>query len=202
MITVLPRRVVPQPLPEVHPGGDCGACVLGGLMGLDVAEVYRRYGEHDEDGAPRAFSYLTMERALWKAEQEGRLDRLITDVPLWPDRSARLLPWGLPGWCQNLAWFRYVRMAIDAGYYGIANVVHAKSGPLGVPDHWVLLVGARVRTERRTTDAGTDYWTSEHEVLVSCSSTTTSDEEWVVERDFLRERGGFNLLLARPVGGA
>jgi len=29
--TVLPRRVVPQPVPFIVEGGDCGACVLAGV---------------------------------------------------------------------------------------------------------------------------------------------------------------------------
>jgi hypothetical protein len=36
------------------------------------------------------------------------------------------------------------------------------------------------------------------EVLVSCSSTKTPAEEWVEADVFLKERGGFNVLLARP----
>ena len=37
---ILPLRVVPQPTPQINKGGDCGACVLAGLSGLTVEQVY------------------------------------------------------------------------------------------------------------------------------------------------------------------
>lgn len=192
---ILPRRVVPQPIPELHTGGDCGACVLAGLLGLPIADVYSRYGRQREDSTANAFSWPEMNKALWKAAADGFLDRHIEDVPVWIGNAKDcFMNWGFPSWQQNLAWFNYVRMAVDAGYYGIASISHGRRGPIdGYGDHWVLIVGARRREEEREHGRAI-----EHELLVSCSSTTTPDEEWVIERDFLRERGGFNLLLARP----
>jgi hypothetical protein len=167
--------------------------VLGGLLGLSVSEVY----EHR--GGVKSLSYWDMRQALFDAQAAGLLDRVIDDHPLWvADKHVAHLTWGVPGWCQNLAWFGYVRLAIDAGYYPITQVVHGRGGSDHAPDHWIMLVGARERREERTLPGGETYGAIEHEVLVSCSSTTTPAEEWVIERDFLHERGGFNVLLARP----
>jgi hypothetical protein len=187
---VLPRRVLRQPSPPLNPGGDCGPCCLGGLVGLSVPAVYAELADDKVTG----MSYAAMRQALWKAHGAGLLDRLIDDHPLWiAGRYEAHLTWGVPSWTQNLAWFHYVRMALEAGYYALAQVVHSRGGAAYAPDHWIMLVGAR--EQRREFEGGASF---EHEVLVSCSSTSTPDEEWVLERDFLRNRGGFNVFLARP----
>lgn len=49
--SVLPLRVVPQPTPDVCAGGDC---VLAGLTGLEVPEVYQRI----RDGKVQTFDFL------------------------------------------------------------------------------------------------------------------------------------------------
>lgn len=41
---ILPLRVVPQPIPAIYVEGDCGACVLAGLLGIGIQEVYKRNG--------------------------------------------------------------------------------------------------------------------------------------------------------------
>jgi hypothetical protein len=67
-------------------------------------------------------------------------------------------------------------------------------GPLGRgPDHWVLICGARLRGPGDDRP-GRVY----QEVLVSDSARSTAGESWVDAHDLLRDRGGFNLLLARP----
>ncbi len=192
---ILPRRSLRQPVPFAYSRGDCGACVLGGLLGLDVHVVYSAL-----IGEVKSIGFLDMERALNAARGEGLIDRLITAMPLWPaDVPAWTMAFGLPSWYQGLHWFAYVRLALDAGYYAIACVDHGRHGPFaGGPDHWVLLVGVRDRWEEKTDSDGNLYEVGQHELLVSCSSTSTPDEEWVEAHDFLRDRGGFNLLLARP----
>lgn len=186
--TVLPRRVVPQPTPGIVPEGDCGACVLGGLLARPLEEVYDRFV-----GKREALSFHEMRQALHRAEHEWLLDRFIAEPPDWP--FSRWIhsgaEWGHPAWQQHLSWWRYLMLAFDAGYYGVAAVSYDRRGPFEATDHWILLCGARwvppdgpgaVRTE----------------VLVSCSARTSPDEEWVESFTFLKERGGFNVLLARP----
>lgn len=193
---ILPRRVVPQPVPSLVAGGDCGACVLGGLLGLAVPEVYGRLN----DGKVEAFTWQEIRGALHRAEREGLLDRIVDDVPQWPHaRPASIASFGSPSWLQNMQWWAYVRMAFDAGHYALTGVNLEKGGPFSNIDHFVMLVGVR-ETEREKAYGGEQpvRWL-EREVLVSCSSTRTPAEEWVTVGDFLKERGGFNVLLARPI---
>lgn len=195
----LPRRVICQPVPYIQGGGDCGACVLGGAVGLGtVGEVYETY----LDGKVGSFHWATMRDALYTAESRGILDRVIADVPVWPWRIHEpFCEWGFHAGYMSLAWFRYVSMAIDAGYYGLAMVDIHKKGPFGGgTNHWVMICGARIRRSPIEADKPEDAvnWRYDDEVLVSCSSTRTPDEEWVDAGKFLNERGGFNLLLARP----
>lgn len=185
---VLPLRVRPQPQPHFNVGGDCGACVLAGLLGWTVDEVYALIC----DGKVDSIGYSEMQRIL--RAHPGLLDRTIWEAPLgWPLYDMQRA-FGAPAHLQGSPWFAYVRMAIDAGYYGIANVDFHKRGALGHgPDHWVLICGARLRSPPPG-ESGR-VW---QDVLVSCSAKSSPDEEWVDAHYFLRERGGFNLLLARP----
>ncbi len=193
MEIVLPLRVVPQPTPNLQEGGDCGACVLGGLLGREVAGIYKMF----QGGTCKSFHWREMHDALLHSRAIGLLDRVITDVPCWlADFHPTLAAWGLPSTSQSIAWFDYVTMAFDAGYYGLAMVDIFKKGYSGAgTNHWVMLVGARHRREPFANDSGARIY---HELLVSCSSRTTPVEEWVECTDFLAQRGGFNLLLARP----
>lgn len=189
-VVILPKRVVPQPLPHLHPGGDCGACVLAGLVGVSLPEAYEIAERKVEEG----FSWHSMRQALYHLKARGRVDRFICDVPFWRGGAIdAMATFGYPAWTQALEWFSYLRMAFDAGYYGIACVNHAKAGPFRGPDHFVLLAGAREMRPPPGEGGGIDQ-----DILVSCSSRATPDEEWVEVRDFLKERGGYNLFLARP----
>lgn len=179
---ILPKRVVPQPTPHIHAGGDCGACVLGGLLGMAPAEVYRRF---EFDPTKQDISFDRMRQALY----DEKFDRKITHFPEWPQSIESMRTYGNPSRNQAMAWYEYVRMGLDAGYYGIANVDHAKQSR--APDHWVLICGAH---EVYPEAAGAVH----QNILVSCSSKSTPDEEWVEVREFLEQRGGFNLYLARP----
>ena len=190
-IVELPRRVVPQPKPAIHKGGDCSACVLGGVLGIPtVREVYETFF----GGKPKALSRHEMvaavEDAEWKLEL---LDRVISDIPHWPALPNTQI-WGQPGWGQNLAWYAYVRMAIDAGYYGIASISYAKQGPPAESDHVVLICGVRVR-EEPTRIAKAFKLT--HEILVSCSAAHP-EGRWVDHNEFLEAWGGYNVILVRP----
>ena len=193
---VLPRRAVPQPVPAIVEGGDCGACAIGGLTGIPPAQVYRRLRR----GRLEPLDHIGMAMALLVAQDEGLVDRVISDVPIWPWATREeAVPFGLSGEHQVLAWWNYLRMGLDAGYYGIAEVSHRKAGPAADTDHVVLLCGVRdVVSPVPGVKGATETL---YQVLVSCSSRSTPGEEWVDADAFLRERGGFNVLLARPAGG-
>jgi len=182
---ILSRRVLPQPNPAIYAGGDCGACVLSGALGFpDAQSAYDRLWE----GKIESFSWWDMRQALFNAQAHGWIDRLVDDVPFWPMHAPSAM-FGAPAWNMNLAWFSYIAMAIDAGYYGATAVTSQKDGPFGASDHWILICGARFNWKNRV---------GVNEILVSCSSRATPDVEWVGELDFLKQRGGFNVLLFRP----
>jgi hypothetical protein len=58
-MVILPRRVKPQPVPGIVEGGDCGACVLGGLFDLSVEEVYEF-----QEVQPRGFAKMALVRPV------------------------------------------------------------------------------------------------------------------------------------------
>lgn len=189
---VLLRRALKQPQPHISPGGDCAACVVGGLLDMTVQEIYSTFQGGDAEAPSRPETVKT----LHHARMEGFLDRLITDTPVWstPDYY---MAFGPAAYLHNLEWFAYVRMAMDGGYYGVANVNFDQTGNGGkcppTTDHLVLLCGAR--TVRIPQNKGARL---EDQVLVSCSAKSSPDEEWVEVRDFLLNRGGYNTLWARP----
>lgn len=191
--TVLPRRVVPQPQPHVSVGGDCAACVVGGLLDLTVLEVHERLC----DGDPTAPSRPETLRVLHRAHAEGLLSRLVTVTPVWPTPDY-YMAFGPSGYLHSLEWFGYARMAMEAGYYGVASVVFDQTGSQGKcppeTDHLVLLCG--VREIPRSVGEGAVR--IDQEVLVSCSARSSPDEEWVEVREFLTRRGGYNAFWARP----
>lgn len=195
---VLPRRAVPQPLPFLHPGGDCGACCLAGLLGTTVEEAYNVACHKPEDHVSVG-SGPGMRTALDLLESVGLLDRAVLDIPYWNEPD--VFSWfGRPGWGSFDAWFRYLRMALDAGYYGIAPVVHNHTGPVADIDHVVLLVGARFRWVANPNDPSEGGRMGEEMVLVSDSSRTPPSvpELWIHPREFLMRWGGYSLYLARP----
>lgn len=196
---VLPRRVVPQPTPFIVPGGDCGACVLAGVLGISIERVYDDLREKRD-----SIHYSEMQRLLRVADSRGLARGYCDDPPIWIPfgASTGFFTFGLNSWHMTGAWFRYLTMAFEAGYYAIAGVNHEKAGPMSHGrDHWVLLCGARSRFEPRPctcSDPNCRAGSYENEILVSCSSRATPDEEWVTPHDFLRNRGGLDALLVRP----
>lgn len=196
--TVLPRRVQRQPLPFLHPGGDCGACCLAGILDVPVPQAYD-LAFHDPADRVSVGSGPGMRAALDRLEREGLLDRVQTDVPYWhePDSFAWF---GACGWQSSDAWFRYIRMALDAGYYAIAPVTHGHDGPVADVDHVVLIVGARFRWMPNPHVPGGGSMVGAEEILVSDSSTTPPSvpELWIAAREFLMRWGGYSVYLARP----
>lgn len=188
---ILQRRAITQPSPKRVALGDCGACALGGLMGLSVDEAYAFV----RDGAPRSIGWPEMRTALEVGAGTGVLSRALVDVPLWPHATPSMcLTWGLTASWQSRAWWGYAATALDAGLYGLACVRFDGAGEDSAgPDHWVLIVGHRTRHEA----AGTGSVRIHDELLVSCSARHP-DGQWVSRADFLRKWGGFNTLWARP----
>jgi hypothetical protein len=185
--TVLPRRAVRQPRPMLNPRGDCAACCLAGVLGWsDVGRVYAEI-----QGEVRAPSWEITRRNLWTAYSRGLVDRIIDTVPIWPEYASQMQR-GMPAVASASEWFGYVRMAVEAGYYGLAEIAFSKS-PTDPTDHEVLICGAR---EIRV-PAGDGCSVRRDEILVSCSASHP-DGQWVDVREFLRW-GGYNVLLVRPV---
>ncbi len=201
---VLPRRVAKQPTPNLNQGGDCGPCVLAGILGRSSPKAV--YDEHF-DGKPCSLGYGEMQRLLRVHRSSKDLDRIIEHPPNWlgggGEYSAWLGSFGWAAWRMHEPWFRYVQMAFEAGYYGLAQVDSTKTGgdANGGTDHWILLCGARSWVEWTDHPEGHSSGKPVAQVLVSCSARSTPDEEWVDARAFLRERGGFSTLFARPAGG-
>lgn len=193
---VLPRRVTPQPTPGIVPGGDCGACVLGGLLGVSIERIY------DElSGKRESIHYHEMSRLLRSVVSRDLAHASIDEPAIWLPfgTSSGMYSFGIQARDCAMAWFRYVRMALEAGYYGIAKVDFNRdlTSPRGrETNHWVGIVGARSFWKDHPTVPGAK--TGVEEVLVSCSARSSADEEWVDRNDFLRERGGLDVLFVKP----
>lgn len=199
----LPRRVIQQPTPDIFSGGDCGACVLGGLLEMSLADVYAKLQKEQSDGKVRSFEHYSMIEALRRAKYDlQRVDKYIEEMPQWTPVSESFRAFGNPSWMNSGAWWKYLTMALEAGYYAITTVVSSRKGPLaGGTDHWVMLCGTRVHYmphEYENDGVKNKSEVGSFEVLVSCSSRKTPAEEWVECGDFLRERGGFFLFLVKP----
>lgn len=188
---VLPRRAAPQPVPFLDPFGDCGACVVAGVAGLSVPEVYGEF----RGGEPGTIGLRDMQALLRKGMMSGRFEGATEEWPLmWSGVQPEWQSWGVQARHQAGPWHTYLRVGLEAGYYGLALVNMRGEGPHSYgTDHWVVLCGARARW-----DTDGDTRRRRAEVLVSCSARTTPAEEWVVVQDFLKERGGFIFLLLRP----
>ncbi len=179
--TVLPRRVSAQPSPNICHGGDCGACVLGGVLGLTVPVVYERF---ESNGITNAHE---MARLLRCSSSFGLTDRIIEIPAEWPG-NRYLHSFGSPAVHESLSWFNYVRMAIDAGYYGLAQIDFEKTGGPET-NHWVMVCGAR-------TDGAVANKIITGDVLISCS---VRGEQWIEAREFLAKWGGYDIRFARPI---
>lgn len=168
--------------------GDCGACVLGGMLNTSVEAAYL-YAD-----AKAAMPYSTMRNTLTKLLDFGQLDFLDIYIPFWPQSNSS---WGTAGWLQFVQWWHRIRLATLAGAYGLVAYDMDQKGPGTQINHWVLICGTRARTLISKTDEGETAYIS-REVLVSCSAEKTPNEEWVESHHLLKTRGGFNVLLARP----
>lgn len=184
---ILPRRALSQPSPFLVQGGDCGACVFGGLFALPTVEAaYEKLAEFHPNNPHSSVQYDVMRNALGRTA-----DASLLDAPLWPI-PPEWTPFGHDARNQYGRWQSYIRMGVEAGYYCVALVDFAgtanQSDGIGGADHWVLICG----------------WRPDHtgvtvidEVLVSCPARHPQGE-WKSTREFLFKHGGFNVMLARP----
>jgi hypothetical protein len=191
---ILPLRVVPQPMPQINKGGDCGACVLAGLSGLTVEQIYTEIYEQKLEDA-NAPSWIGAHDALGKLYWNGYLDRLVTRVPHWSQPDSQRT-FGDQAILQSIEWFDYVTMGLDAGYYGLMNYSMDGGGSASMPDHYVMVCGARRRSVPHKKVEGASKILAE--LFISCSSTKTEPEFWIESLELLSERGGFNIMMARP----
>lgn len=127
-----------------------------------------------------------MARCLRCASSYGLADRVIDTPAEWPS-NRYMFSFGSPAVHEALCWFNYTRMAIDAGYYGVAMVDYERNGGPET-NHWVLICGAR--TEGSVTGKALTG-----DVLLSCS---VQGERWIEARELLRTMGGYDALFVRP----
>jgi hypothetical protein len=176
---ILPRRALKQPSPEICPGGDCGACSLGGVLGLSVSDLYAKFSckglTHGGE----------MDRCLRCALTYGMANRA-WDFFVEPG-GWHLKAFGSPAYLASLQWFRLVQMAIDGDYYGLAEVAHDRGGGPET-NHWIAICGYR-------TNGAEGGGVITGEVLISCS---VRGEEWMEARQFLKTMGGFATRFVRP----
>lgn len=196
---VLKRRAVKQPMPKLFNGGDCGACCIAGVFNIAVQEAYELQDKDerpkDAKEKPYPFSWWGMRFAL-HAWEKGYSDGVLDDVPIWPWCETQMsLGHGIKSWYQNIPWFHYVRMGLLGGFYGVAQVDYNSRGPLFSHDHWVLICGARERESPHETVKGAHKLNQE--ILISCSSKNPQGY-WKDTRDFLRDDGGYNVIMVRP----
>ncbi|MHC4864673.1 MAG: hypothetical protein ACYTEX_11340 [Planctomycetota bacterium] len=195
---VLPRRALPQPKPAIVDGGDCGPCVFAGLVGLPrVAEAYEHYSPRDP--IHESWHHNEMVRAVQTAMADDLIDRIVTGVPIWMPPPIRM-SFGAPAHEQSLEWFEYIRMGLDAGYYGLTPIDYdGRSGGKGGPDHWVMICGARTLAEKLVLSGGAKATCFHNQILVSNSAPSHPAEEWVDPFKWLRDHGGFAVILTRPM---
>lgn len=193
---VLPRQALPQPKPAIGKGGDCSACVLGGLLGWDsVQKVY----DEIYTGVDSENNWYNQKQLLERLDLENELEHVVIDTPIWPGTWQGSWTWGLTSGDMRTSWWAYLKMALDGGYYGIASVDYAKGGPTTDTDHVVLLCGAREVTKPHPRVAGATF--TELEIFVSCSAGHPSGK-WVEVKEFLTKWGGFHMFLAKPKEGS
>lgn len=123
-----------------------------------------------------------------KFERRGFIDRLVDAVPMWMAEPYDM-SWG-PG-CESGAvvgaWQRYVRMALDGGYYGITKLDLSRNRTS--PNRWAILCGWR----RSSTPQQHGGSVARPELLVS-----SAQEQWISVYTLLRGMGAYNVILAKP----
>lgn len=202
----LSRRVVQQPLPQINDGGDCGACVLAGVLDIKGADssviISKIYVTYCESKA-QSIGPSQMLTILYDAQARNIIEDFIHDVPIW-QRPNSVSQFGSPGWAMASQWYKYIKMAIRAGYYGMAMITSRGKGNSGELDHWVLICGFRQReipnphTKNSKDPKMRTSTTITREILISNSSIHAKNERWIDVRIFLKNYGGYNAMLVLP----
>jgi hypothetical protein len=213
---VLPRRPPKNYEVSLSPGGDCGACVVAGLLGKTVEEAYELHCTGNYYGGEKipkihhwTFDSMkdTLDNLQDKCNGKSRcaratpwlLDHAVTDIPIWPFGDTRhYLCFGMRAQSE---WRDYAQAMLNGGYYGVAQVKmggHNPDGPLKngtTTDHWVLLCGWRY-VYHREEGKECGHWTEE--ILVGDSARSQPLERWVDLNDFQNYWGGFQAMWAKP----
>lgn len=225
--TILSRRPVKQPTPCLVEGGDCGGCVLAGLLGGPEAgwTLERTYDELHQAGEyyggkpverRSSFTRQSMVRSLSVLASDSGcrggtnlpvlLDHIIEDVPVWLTNDfVRDVPFGLRA---QFEWRDYARALLNGGYYGLAQVKHggyAPDAPLkgwGTTDHWVMICGWRYvhsleGESEERRAAGLGHY--DQEFLIGDSSRARPLETWVNANELQNRWGGYSAVWARPL---
>ena len=213
--SVLPRRPPKNPQPCIVEGGDCGACVLAGVLGITPLEVYDlhesgRYSGGGDISKLSAFNFHSMYRTLKKMAsitQEHcsgvprRLEHALVEIPIWPFTCHEMnTQFGLPGKMQSRAWLEHAKAMVSSGYYGIAQVKNGGKSELknyGETDHWLTIAGWRCTYE--TSDVPVPHGTYKTHILIADSALSQPLEQWITAHDFLNVWGGFAAFWAKPL---
>jgi hypothetical protein len=174
--------------------------VIAGVLGISVADAYELQDKDERPmnakDRPYPFSWSAIGNALQCWGRDPLTDGVITETPIWPWESWRNnMPWGLVSWQQNMAWWNYVRMGLLGGFCGIVQMDIDGRGPGSDHNHWQMICGARINFVPNPNMEGSGSY--DQDILVSCSARHP-EGKWYDSSKFLRERGGFNVIMVRP----
>lgn len=210
----LPHRPPKNPVPSLNMGGDCGACVIAGILNISIQEAYELHCSGEYSGGnpiPKisSFNFHSMIRTLecltddLGIKPNPILEHCVTDIPMWlvnQHHEISGVSFGVSGAMQYTPWCNMIRAMLTGGYYGICQVFnrgHTELNSLyGTTNHWVMIVGWRYVYIKHSDDISGHY---EQEVLIGNSANTCPQEEWLPVDKFLKNWGGFGVLWAKPI---
>lgn len=193
------ERSLSQPKPVIAKGGDCWACVIGGMTGFSVQDVYDKLNEGE-----KVASYSCIEAVLYRAKDLDTVKWFYNETPHWTSYDEHRA-FGDEAILQRLGWISWVHMALLSGHIGYASVVH--NGVLrvtkddyhgwvgGRTNHAVMICGIRERRTPHKTMKGCAR--IDNEVLISCSASHP-EGKWINVNNFLLNYGGFNPIWVMP----
>ncbi len=212
-IIYLPNKVPKNYEQSLNSGGDCGACVIAGLLGISIEQAYEYHKSgtyHGGEPIPKIHSFCrsSMRDTLdnLQPKNHGLIEHVVKHAPIFPLAAHKELgmPFGLMGNLQFGAWTDYVRAMLSGGYYGIAQVYnngHNENSlnEHGMTNHWVMIKGWRMQWYRDPKDkTSTSGGMAIEEICISNSSRNSEHEQWIYVGDFLGLWGGFDAYWAKP----
>lgn len=198
---ILERRSLSQPSPYIVNGGDCGACVLSGLLNISVKEAYTLHQVPDNMPKEHPFSLYTMKKTLEMLSPpfSSNFIHTVTEIPIWP--FDYLLPtqssFGLLGLTMFCSWKNYLIAMLHGGFYGVTQVFNNGHFQLNhdnsvnaypLTNHWVIICGWRNAKINNS---------FEDQILISNSASNSPKEEWIEIQHFLKHWGGFNCMYVK-----